>query len=146
MAPLEPDQRLLFLLPDPLGLPEVRRGKAQSTAVSKFQRPTADPPRVKDGDIGIGPDRSNGHPRVPEALAFEGPVIGLGFGIGEASALKAQGGDDIVAGTQFVLALTGGGLDPEKLLSGSLGNESHAASLSNPERAATTADHLGNIA
>jgi hypothetical protein len=85
--------------------------------------------RSEDGDIGIGSRNANRDAWLPEALPFEGPVMAFGVGSGEASALKAQGCEYIIAGAQLVLAPEGGGLDPEKLFAGTLGNGSHAISL-----------------
>ncbi len=54
--------------------------------------------------------------------------MAFGLGVGEAAALKAQGGDEILTRAQLVLALASGWLGPVKLLSGRLGNGPHAAS------------------
>jgi hypothetical protein len=42
--------------------------------------------------------------------------MALRLGIGEASALKAERRDDVLAGPQLVLAPASGRLDPEQLL------------------------------
>jgi hypothetical protein len=55
--------------------------------------------------------------------------MAIGLGIGEASALKAKRRDDIVPGTQLVVAPTSGGLNPQKLLARCLRNGSHEPSL-----------------
>ena|SRR2546421_9459092 len=89
---------------------------------------------MKNREIGIGPGRADGDARLPEALAFEGPVTAGSLSIGQRSALELEGGDDVIARAQLVLALKGGGLGPEQLLAGHLGNRPHGVSLSNASR------------
>ena len=84
---------------------------------------------MKDREIGIGAGRTNGHPGLPEALALEGPVTAGSLSIGQRSTLKPERGDDVIARAQLVLALKGGGLDPEQVVAGNLGNRSHGSSL-----------------
>ncbi len=52
--------------------------------------------------------------------------MAFGLGVGEAAALEAQGGDEILARPKLALALSGDGLDPEKLLSAELSDGPHA--------------------
>ncbi len=56
-------------------------------------------------------------------------MMAFGLGVGEAGALKAQRGDEIVARPKLVLALSDDGLDPEKFLAPELGNGPHTVSL-----------------
>jgi hypothetical protein len=58
-------------------------------------------------------------------------VVAFGLRIGEASPLKAQGRDHVIAGAQLVLPPASRGLDPEKLFARCLGNGSHLPSLKN---------------
>src|SRR6266550_4009144 len=44
--------------------------------------------RMKGREIGIGPGRTDRHPGLPEALAFEGPVAVSGLSIGQRSTLE----------------------------------------------------------
>ena len=55
--------------------------------------------------------------------------MAFGLGIGEAAAVKAKGGDEIVARAKLVLALSDGRLDPEKFRAAELGNGPQALSL-----------------
>src|SRR2546421_4178730 len=125
VASLDPDQWLVAVLPDPLGLPEVRRREANGAAVRKLQGAASYPAWMKNREIGFGPSRADGDARLPETLAFEGPVTASSLSIGQRSTLKPDPGDDLIARAQLVLALKGGGLDPEQLVVGHLGNRSH---------------------
>src|SRR2546421_5406546 len=84
---------------------------------------------MKNREIGIGPGRADGDARLPEALALEGPVTASSLSIGQRSTLELEGGDDVIAGAQLVLALKGGRLGPEQVVVGNLGNRSHRPSL-----------------
>jgi hypothetical protein len=81
---------------------------------------------LEDGDIHLGSGDAHRDARAPEPLPLEGPVMAIGLGVGEAAALEAEGGDEIVARPQLVLSFSGGRLDPEKLLSAKLSNGLHA--------------------
>src|ERR1700682_233510 len=85
---------------------------------------------MKDGEIGFGADRSDGHAGIPEALPFERPMPAGGLGVGERSALEFQRGDDVIPGAQLMLAPQGCRLGPEQLLAGNLRYRSHRPSLS----------------
>jgi hypothetical protein len=128
---LEPDQWLILLLPDPLGLPEVGGVEADAAAIGELQGAAACPTWLEDGDIGIGPRDAHGDARMPEPLPLECPVMGIGLRIGEAASLKAKGANHLLTGTKFMIPLAGVGLDPEKFLARGLGNGPHAASLEN---------------
>jgi hypothetical protein len=101
----------------------------RGAAVSEFERSPAGPTRSEDSEICIRSRSANRDARLPEALPLEGPVLAFGLGVGKASALEAQGRNDVVAGVQLVLPAKSGRLDPEKFLACRLGNWPHALSL-----------------
>ena len=133
MPSLEEQERLIFVLPGPLGLPEVGRREPDDAAVWKLELPAAGPARVEDRDVGVGTGDADGDAGLPESLSLEGPVMAVGFGVGQAASLKAQRRHDVVTRMQLVRALARGWLDPEQFLAGNLGNRPHAGQSKQPE-------------
>ncbi len=52
--------------------------------------------------------------------------MAFGLGVGEAAPLEAETGDEILARAKLMIALAGGGLNPEELLAAEFGNSPHA--------------------
>jgi hypothetical protein len=58
--------------------------------------------------------------------------MAVGLGIRQGAALKAKGGDDLLARPEFMLALARRRLNPREFLAGNVGQGGHGDSLSRP--------------
>src|ERR671937_313701 len=64
MAAFETNQWPVVLLPQPLGLPEIRRAQSKRPALLKLELATAGPAWMEEGDVGVGIWESNCHGRL----------------------------------------------------------------------------------